>query len=151
VRVSSLNELLSKLEKGGYITREPYEQDKRVMLVNLTEKGRNEQQPEPFDFGAIFSCLSGEEQDIFGAYLDRIIAALHASVGDDDEEMFEKMEALRERFGDMSEFFEEHGHEFLRGWGIMRGLRGSCHDQFRHGGFAEYGHSHGKNKDKKRK
>jgi DNA-binding MarR family transcriptional regulator len=32
--VSSLNEFLSKLEKGGYITREPSEQDKRVMRLS---------------------------------------------------------------------------------------------------------------------
>lgn len=44
IRISSLNELLSKMEKADYIKREPSESDKRVMLVKLTEKGKDEQQ-----------------------------------------------------------------------------------------------------------
>lgn len=42
IRIASLNELLSKLEKTGYVTREPSEIDKRVMIICLTDKGRNE-------------------------------------------------------------------------------------------------------------
>ena len=112
LRVSSLNEMLAKLEKAGYATREPSEQDKRVMLVKLTEKGRNEEQPGDVDFGDIFSCLSDEEQQAFGEYLDRVIAALRASIGDGDADMMERMAAIRERFGDMGEFFggRERGH-----------------------------------------
>ena len=121
VRVSSLNELLSKLENSGYITREPSQEDKRVMLVRLTKKGRNERQPEPFDAEDIFTCLSEEEQKAFGEYLDRIIDALHTNFGDDSDEMLEKMEALRSRFGDMDLAF---------------GLRmGHGHGRHRRGGF----------------
>ena len=122
VRVSSLNELLSKLENGGYITREHSPEDKRVMLVKLTDKGRDEKQPEPFDAEDIFACLSEEEQNAFGEYLDRIIDALHASVGDEGDEMFEKkMEAIRARFGDMD---------------LALGLRmGRGHGHHRRGGF----------------
>ena len=139
VRVSSLNELLSKLEKGGYVTREPSEQDKRVMLVKLTEKGRDEQQPEPINFGHIFSCLSDEEQQAFGEYLDRIIAAFHAAAGEDDEDMLAKMEILRERFADMRGFFG-HGHVHGRhkGWGFAHGLRMMFDpDRFGRGDFPE--------------
>jgi len=82
VRVSSLNELLSKLEKGGYVTREPFEQDKRVMLVKLTEKGRNEEQPEVLLSEDIFSCLSEEEQKALGEYLDCVIDTLHKEYAD---------------------------------------------------------------------
>jgi len=111
VRVSSLNELLAKLERGGYITREPSGQDKRVMLVKLAEKGRNEEQPEATDFGDVFGCLNEEEQHTLAAYLDRIIAALKASFGADDD-AFARMEKERER---MAEFFgargdPRHGH-----------------------------------------
>ncbi|MCL1808838.1 MAG: MarR family transcriptional regulator [Clostridiales bacterium] len=105
LRISSLNELLSKMEKGGYVTREPSEQDKRVMLVKLTEKGRNKQQQETFGISDVFSCLSEEEQELLGEYLDRIIAALHERFGAQGDEMLEKMEALRERFGNMGGFF----------------------------------------------
>jgi len=112
VRVSSLNELLAKLEKNGYVTREPSAEDKRVMLVKLTEKGQNERQPEAFAYDDIFSCLTEEEQQILGAYLDRLIDALHAEIGEDGEEMLEKMSALRERFGDMDDFWDKYGREF---------------------------------------
>ena len=40
IRQQSLNELLNKLEKSGYVERRPYEKDKRVMVVHLTEKGK---------------------------------------------------------------------------------------------------------------
>jgi len=134
VRISSLNELLSKLEKAGYITREPSEQDRRVMLVKLTEKGRNEQQPDPVDYGDIFSCLSEEEQNQFGAYLDRILKALQESVGDDEEEWFERIASLRDRLGDMGDmrgFFGRHGRDFFGGRSFPHDLRKG----FRRGGF----------------
>lgn len=65
IRISSLNELLAKLEKNGYITREPSQEDRRVMLVHLTEKGRTEEQPESAS-DTLFSCLSPEDQSSFG-------------------------------------------------------------------------------------
>ena len=129
VRVSSLNELLSKLEKTGYVTRVPSEEDKRVMLVYLTEKGKNEQQPESVDFGDIFSCLSDGEQEKLGEYLDRIIAALHTSVGDDEDDWAEKIESLREKLGGAWEFFGGHAHTFRRGCGFDHGM---------HSGFGPY-------------
>jgi len=101
VRVSSLNELLAKMEKAEYVTRELSEQDKRIMLVKLTEKGRSEEQPDAQDPEDIFSCLTEEEQETMEALLDKIIAVLHENVSEDDEKMFAQMEALRERFRDM--------------------------------------------------
>ncbi|MCL2164024.1 MAG: MarR family transcriptional regulator [Oscillospiraceae bacterium] len=141
VRISSLNELLSKLERAGYVTREPSEQDKRVMLVKLTEKGRNEQQPDPVDYGDVFSCLSDDDQKKLGEYLDQIIKAFHERVGDVEEEWVEKMSSLHERLGDMGEFFGKRGREFF-------GRRGFPHDprmSFWYGGFSgRYGcHNHG--------
>jgi len=113
IRVSSLNELLMKMEKGGYVTREPSEQDKRIMLVRLTEKGRNEQQPKQFAFDDIFLCLSEEEQEAFGEYLDRIIDEIQKNIGDD--ELHEKMDDIRDKLGDIGAFFEEQGRDFF-GW-----------------------------------
>ncbi len=101
IRVSSLNELLAKMEKSGYITREASEADKRIMLVNLTEKGRAEPQ-QARDPGDILACLTPEEQTALGEYLDRIIAALEADIGDaaDDDERSWWMGAARARMGD---------------------------------------------------
>ena len=121
VRISSLNELLQKMEKNGYITREPCDQDKRVMLVKLTDKGRGVQQPEHFDFDDIFSCLSEDEQKALGEYLDRIIDALQENT--DEESMFDKMETLREKLGDMGAYIGDYGREFFGGRGFPHGSR----------------------------
>lgn len=98
IRVSSLNELLAKLEKGGYVTRESSEEDKRIILVRLTEKGRNEKQGNE-ELGNIFDCLSEDEQKTFGEYLERVIATLEAEVGDGADIDFDWMASARERFG----------------------------------------------------
>jgi DNA-binding MarR family transcriptional regulator len=91
IRSQSLGELLAKLEKNGYITRTPSETDRRVMEIRLTEAGekvsiKNEQQ---LDTDALFSGLSEEEQDTLSDYLNRIIANLEESFGDDTPENFD--------------------------------------------------------------
>ncbi|MDR3207305.1 MAG: MarR family transcriptional regulator [Oscillospiraceae bacterium] len=132
IAVSSLNELLSKLEKSGYVTREHAAQDKRIMLVTLTDKGRGEEPPEAADPTDIFACLSGEEQAAFGAYLDRMIAALQKNVGADDGETFERMQAARAHFaamlgahfdggGGRRGFKMKHGGDFAVGMGPVMG------------------------------
>ncbi|MDR0294411.1 MAG: MarR family transcriptional regulator [Oscillospiraceae bacterium] len=126
VRVSSLNELLAKLEKSSYITREPSERDKRVMLVRLTEKGRSEESPDTPEAGDIFACLSGDERRAFGEFLDRIIGALTAGSGG-DEEWFARMRTERER---LAPFIGGQFHGRPHGFTEDRG---------RHGGFAGYG------------
>ncbi|MBU3144866.1 MarR family winged helix-turn-helix transcriptional regulator [Clostridium sp. CF012] len=109
IRISSLNELLLKMEKSGYIAREPSEADKRVMLVKLTPKGKNEQQQE-LNPGDIFTCLSEEEQKAFADYLDRIMVVIETEIGvevDGDERDW-WTRGGRERMGD--EMFEHLAH-----------------------------------------
>lgn len=89
IRISSLNELLAKLERNGYLRREPSEADRRVMLLYLTEKGRAEEQPE-LEQNGVLDCLSPEEQEHFGGYLDRIIVALEAELGQSDRRRYEE-------------------------------------------------------------
>ena len=134
IRISSLNEMLSKLEKSGYVTREPSEHDRRVMLVYLTEKGRTEQQPEQSGYGDIFSALSDEEQRTLGDYLDRIISVLHARADEDKERINERMDDLRERLGDIGEFFTGHGRDYPGWWGMTHGAGRGGRDHFEHGG-----------------
>jgi len=144
VHVSSLNGLLSKLEKSGLIAREPFEQDKRVMLVKLTEKGKSLEEPGPLDLGDIFGCLSSEEQATFGEYLDRVIAALAEKLGYDDGEEMERMAAARshfaERFGD---HLAGHGFHGLVG-GLRRFMRGEMEPRHNHDfeGFEHQGRGH---------
>ena len=120
IRISSLNELLSKMEKAGYIIRESSEADKRVMLVKLTEKGKSEQQQE-WSPNEIFNCLSEDEQKTFGEYLDRVIASIEASMGEemDEDEREWWMREARERMGD--EMFERFAAMRHAGF-MMRGF-----------------------------
>lgn len=128
IRISSLNELLSKMEKAGYIKRESSEADKRVMLVRLTEKGKNEQQQE-LNPGKIFDCLSDDEQKAFEEYLDRVIASIETNWGDElgEDEREWWMREARERMGD--EMFERlasmrHGGFMMRGFDPRGGFPG---------------------------
>ncbi len=95
IRVSSLNEMLAKLEKGGYVERRPSEEDKRVMLVMLTQKGRDADQVETAPSG-VFSCLTDEEQEQMGAYLDRLIDALEESMGEDGRDSLDRARRHRD-------------------------------------------------------
>lgn len=106
IRIASLNELLNKLEKSGYLVRKPSEADKRVMIIHLTEKGREQKQIEN-DYSGIFDCLDETELSTFGEYLDRIISALETQVGAelDEDELEDWIEAARSRMG--NEMFEQ--------------------------------------------
>lgn len=117
ISISSLNELLSKMEKAGYVSREASEEDKRVMLVKLTEKGKAEQQQDRTPC-QIFDCLSEAEQKTLGSYLDRIIASMEESMGEemDDDEREWWIHEAQERMGD--KMFERmaaaHYHAFMK-------------------------------------
>lgn len=120
IRQQSLNEMLNKLKKGGFIVREPAESDRRVMMVKLTEKGQAEQQTEP-DASDIFTCLGEEEQDAFAGYLDRIIAKLESMPGIDvSEQGDEWIEDARTRMGE-----EQFNRLMARRGGIGNGLHSS--------------------------
>ncbi|MCL1846628.1 MAG: MarR family transcriptional regulator [Coriobacteriia bacterium] len=130
--ISSLNESLAKLEKKGFITREPSEQDKRVMLVMLTDKGRAKQErhDDPAKIEDLFACLSEEEQVVLGELLDRLTASLGAKQGLDDDELewLKINNAKRDRmFAEMMDADERgfRAHDF-------RGGHGSPN---RHGGY----------------
>ncbi|MCI8430891.1 MAG: MarR family transcriptional regulator [Lachnospiraceae bacterium] len=106
IRQQSLNELLNKLEKSGHVERKPSEKDKRVMVVHLTEKGKMIPQPET-DYQEILDCLSPEELQQFGEYLDRIIAAfgIQEAGGREEDHITDWMDQARERMG--GEQFEQ--------------------------------------------
>jgi len=100
MRVSSLNEMLSKMEKNGFVTRIASEEDKRVMLVHLTDLGRDHEQAKPEDMSSIFDCLTEAEQALFGEYLDRILGKVVESEEFSKEDIAKKMESLKARFGE---------------------------------------------------
>ncbi|MCO1602071.1 MarR family winged helix-turn-helix transcriptional regulator [Desulfosporosinus nitroreducens] len=88
MRPQSLGELLSKLEKSGYITREQSETDRRVMNIKLTKEGieATESTEQEFSFDKLFECLSEEEQKTMSGFLDRIIKTLETQLGDEEPE-----------------------------------------------------------------
>ncbi len=106
IRQQSLNELINKLEKNGYVERKPSENDKRVMIVHLTEKGKKISQPET-NYKEILDCLSMEELQNLREYLDRIITAFKKYEGDDkwEDVTADWIEKAKERMG--SEQFEQ--------------------------------------------
>lgn len=76
MRSQSLGELLMKLEKSGYITRTPSEEDRRVMNIHLTELGTaaaGQAEKRQSDNCRLFDCLSAEEQTNLSDYLKRVI------------------------------------------------------------------------------
>jgi len=117
IRISSLNETLGKLEKNGFIVREPSESDKRIILIRLTEKGENEEQKEDGGLGNIFACLSKNEQEVFGLCIDKIIAKVEEEMGDEEPDWEDRFEDIRKRIGDA--LFERWGE---RGGGRMRNV-----------------------------
>jgi DNA-binding MarR family transcriptional regulator len=149
----SLAELLAKLEKSGYITREPSEEDKRVVTVKLTEEGKGAAEPADADGEAAgadktLDCLSDEELALFSGYLSRIIKRYEEQFpGEDFEERRKSLERFMSRYGHGFEWFGEHGghphgHGFgghFRGFGQFHGFgRGGCHCGHFHG----HGYSH---------
>ena len=88
MRPQSLGELLMKLERSGYITRTPSEEDRRILNIRLTEEGEKaaEQAGQKPDFGSMFDCLSAEEQETLSMLLGRVITSLEQQLGDAQEE-----------------------------------------------------------------
>ena len=142
-------ELIAKLEKSGYIVREPSEEDRRSMTIKLTEAGASAA-PDAGDDAAevekIFACLDDEELEKFSEYLERILARYEEQFPDADFE---------QRRQKMEDFLSSHGSGFdhrrnvgFRGHGPRFGRRfsrcghGSAemrHRPFPHGGAGNGG------------
>lgn len=105
IRVSSLNETLAKMEKNGYINRKQSDNDKRVFVIFLTEKGRKAM-PKQMESTTVFNCFSDEEKDIFGDLLERLLQELEErEMADNPQENFREnqekwMEQMRSRMGE---------------------------------------------------
>ncbi|MEB6233084.1 MarR family transcriptional regulator [Mammaliicoccus sciuri] len=57
---NTLTPLLKRLEQSGWVTRQKSDQDKRQLVVSLTQKGKEQKQP---IYDAISKCVS-EEMDL---------------------------------------------------------------------------------------
>lgn len=99
----ALAELLAKLEKSGYISREPSEQDKRIIMISLTAEGMktaedmDEGTTEMFQY-EVLECLDDDELENLREYLSRIIKRYEVYFPDEDfEERRKLMSEFRRR------------------------------------------------------
>ena len=84
MRPQSLGELLTKLEKAGFITRAPSEEDRRVMIITLTEAGAAEAEKlNQLEEPTIFDALSGEEQIQLEEILGKLIRSIESQLPED--------------------------------------------------------------------
>ena len=118
IRQQSLNQSLVRLEEEGYIVREQAEDDKRRIIVRLTEKGRETEAPKN-TVSRAFDALTDEEQSQLSSILDKLIEELSKELGL-PEDPDERMEAVRKRMGEerFCRAMMCHGH------GGMRSRRG---------------------------
>ena len=96
IRQQSLNELLLRLERDGYVERVPSEDDRRVMMVRLTDKGGKLDQ-NPFDAEDIFGCLSEEELESLDTILGKVVGSMEEKAAEEGweggREFIERMRA----------------------------------------------------------
>ncbi|MHB8077116.1 MarR family winged helix-turn-helix transcriptional regulator [Desulfosporosinus fructosivorans] len=125
MRPQSLGELLSKLEKNGYITRTLSETDRRVMNIKLTKEGTEATEQE-FSFDKLFECLNEEEQMNLSIYLNRIIETIEAQLGDeqsgpDFDPRQRVVNPFYDRFGGHTGPRGFHGRDFDHRGGMQDG------------------------------
>lgn len=109
IRQQSLNELLQKLESRGFVVREPSPEDRRILLVRLTQEGKalkiRRTDPEP-----IFSCLTPGEETALDGMLDKLLVQAGKIVGAPGAEEFAgRARCLEQMLGKerFREFIEE--------------------------------------------
>lgn len=96
IKVTSLNETLNKLQEQEYIEKKPSNDDKRVLLIYLTPKGREFKCEKPKDID-IFDCLNDNQKEELDKYLTLIMDELNEKMRKEDPEKFEKMIKHREK------------------------------------------------------
>ena len=113
ISVTSLNETLNKLEQKNFIKKVPSQKDKRVLLIELTEEGRNLKFKYPEDID-IFDTLNDKEKEILNDYLNRVILELHDKFMEENPEKYEKI--LKNRKEIFEKYFknDKHHDEWVR-------------------------------------
>lgn len=107
ISVTSLNETLNKLEQKNFIRKVPSQKDKRVLLVELTEEGRNLEFKDHKDID-IFDSLSEEEKENLNDYLNRLILCIHDKLKEEEPEKYEKI--IKNRNEIFERYFKDDKH-----------------------------------------
>lgn len=81
IRPQSLNQSLKRLEEEGYITRHPAENDRRVTMVTLTDKGKAVKSTgAATSNNNVLAGFNDDELQQFGDYVDRLSAAYEQQI-----------------------------------------------------------------------
>ncbi|WP_086313543.1 hypothetical protein A5821_001054 [Enterococcus sp. 7F3_DIV0205] len=86
MRPQSLGELLGKLERNGYINREPLKTDRRVMVIRLTEAGRAAADNNKQEEETLFDVLSESEQESFKNIMNKLLEALEDEIPEEERD-----------------------------------------------------------------
>ncbi|MFT9009259.1 MAG: MarR family transcriptional regulator [Bifidobacterium sp.] len=108
----ALGQLLGKLEAKGYISRKPSDGDRRVAMVEITEKGRKaaQQLHKTMQNAAdAFDCLDAEELVQFSGYLQRVIENIEKKYPED--EFVERRRMMKEAMREFREANMQEGEE----------------------------------------
>jgi DNA-binding MarR family transcriptional regulator len=143
MRRQSLGELLAKLERDGMIEREQSAEDRRMMVVRLTEQGQAEAKKVGSGRGklhAAMDALTEEEQAKLSEYLNRLADAYLDAMPKELSDRIREHEEMRSKmtFKDAAQFMGEFRDELRDGpagdWqdGGFEG-HGPCHGRGRHG------------------
>lgn len=88
MRPQSVGELLQKMEDKEWITRETSEDDRRVMIVRLTEAGQeaaNKMEEKPALDEELFAPFSEEEKAEFARLINKLLEELTTKMEEDPE------------------------------------------------------------------
>lgn len=118
----SLAELLGKMEKSGYIAREPSERDKRSVTIRLLPEGsRVAEEMDDSDMAVmhIFDCMEQDELERFSASLERVIHKCSEYFpGEDYEARRARLEHFVNKYDHSFTYFDDKdklGHQKARG------------------------------------
>lgn len=113
IRVSSLNEVLGKMEKDGYVERSASPDDRRVMLVWLTDKGKAVELPDQKMPEIIFGKLNQGAQNQLCMYFEQMISSLQNELGEEGDAAKEAREQRNEFFESAKQAHAEQTHRPL--------------------------------------
>ncbi|WP_302395735.1 MarR family winged helix-turn-helix transcriptional regulator [Eggerthella sinensis] len=150
MRTQSLGELLSKLERAGYITKEPSEADRRSMVVKLTPEGAKAAEnlaDSDDEWSVVFGGFTEEESDQLIALLDKLIASLERAAEAEGESDRRGRPApppppMHPDFNGWPEGFEDHRErmvEYAERMGMDPRTLHDARDRGGWGGFEGFG------------
>ena len=118
MRNQSLGELLAKLERGGLITRITSEDDRRAMIIRLTEAGKaaaEQAEKGQTESGRLFECLNPEEQTQLAGILKKLITVMENELEDEYDEMWEDARRQRHEMHRHGEMIRDEMRDHVHG------------------------------------